>query len=506
MAITIIGKPTDNHNPTYNPIVYYFDSTNKNEDGYRYIAQVKDQSNNLLFEKKLIPDFDDKKGVLHINRELADFVDYDLDFNNLDANGYPASNSFKRYKIEVGEEYIETWDWFDYGFGGTGIWSNVGNPVINPNGLARTMLFNQTSTTPPYNSGDVINVTLTTGVQDKPEIGGIHKVLDIEFVNDIINGVYIGWIVVLELPWVGSGNSDGGSTAYADGRKTRFLGLNNTLSGESVFNGVFSTEGWLDYDMDNFVMSGSNKDFLSQIYDEYRVRRDNTIFINYMKNELSSPTTIVFENNDGDISSVDLHTDTDDWVCGIDVSPTRSNWGTLISGTLPIIKPNTEWYSFKLVDTISGDVSKEIKIFLDDSCVGYTPIEMLWLDKLGSFLPWNFTLRNVESQTMDKKDYTKYLGGYDGTKYSYELEDGGNITYNKDYEREFLLRTDFLTEQQSTFFQNVLHSPVTMIKIDGKFHRCVILDTSIEIKGEKWFELRRYEIRVTLSNNNKINI
>lgn len=505
MAISIIGKPTDNHNPVYNPIVYYFDGTNKNEDGYRYIAQIKDVNDNLLFEKKLIPDFDDRKGVLHINRELSDFVEYDLDFSNLNGTGYTSDLSYIKYKIEVGEEYIETWDWNDYGFAGSITWTNFNNPAVNPNGLARTLLFNQTNTPPPYSAGDIINVTLATGTQDKPEIGGIHKVLDVEYIDDTFSGVYIAWALILELPWVGSGNSDGGTTAYADGRKTRFLGLNNTLSGESAFNGVFTTEDWLDYDMNDFVMSGSNKDFLSQIYDGYVVRRDNTIMVNYMKNDLTTPNFIRFSNDAGDVSTVPLVEDSDDWVCGIDVSPTRTNWGTSFTGTLPIIKPDTKWYSIRL---FAGSIarSKEIKIFLDDRCLGYTPIEMLWMDKLGSFLPWNFTLRNVESQTIDSSQYTKYLGGYDGSKYTYDLDDGGNITFYKDYSREFLLRTDFLNEEQSTFFQNVVHSPVTMIKINGEFHRCNILDTAIEIKGERWYELRRYEIRIKLSNNNKTNL
>jgi len=137
---------------------------------------------------------------------------------------------------------------------------------------------------------------------------------------------------------------------------------------------------------------------------------------------------------------------------------------------------------------------------------------MLFLDKLGSFLPWSFVHKTTETQSVERQTYTKYLGGLDGSKFSYNLSDGGEEIYDSAYERQFILRTGFLNKQESLFFQNLIHSPVTLLKFhnplttEQQYQRCTVTTNNIEIKGNKYHELRSYEITVTMSNMEKINI
>lgn len=512
MAITRIGSPDSNINPAYNPLVYYFDSDKKTEDAFRYVVEVFEAgTTNKLFEKTIIPDFDDQKCVCNLNREMSDFLSYHLDFDELDGDNYRATDAYYRFDLDIGEEYIEQWQWDDFGFAGSVNWPNFSDPQYNPNSLSRTMLFTTDALNqPPYTSGDTIFVELNAGTQDRPSVRGVHKVLDVY--QQSSGGVE--WVVVLELLWVGSGTSTGGKTKYADFRKSRFTNL-LSLNNECVINTALSKIDFLNYDSTiyNMVASTGDKKFLTQMYDSYKVREGNTFFLQYMSyktSTISTPRSIKFENDSGDSSTLSLTTSVNVGVWGIDLSPTRTDWGLVDTGTLPIIKPTTKTYSATLLDINGNAISEKKTVLIDRECVNKGSIEMLFMDKFGSFLPWNFTFRNVQDQQLEKSNYSKYLGGYQsqegGGKFTYNLKNGGRETHNSEYKKNYLLRTEWLSDQEAEFFPNVIHSPVTMIKVNGVFQRCVVNTSSFEVKDDNWNTLKRYEITVKLSNDEIINI
>lgn len=513
MAITKLGGPDNIVNPVFNPLVYYYDSDNKTEEAFRYIVEIKDTTtNNTIFEKTIIPDITDKKCILNLNRELQDFISYNLDFDNLDGLNYVADDSFYRFNIEVGEEYIEEWYWNDFGFAGSSNWPNWGDPQINPNSLARTMLYTISNTNqPPYQNGDTIFVEANIP-SGEPTLAytGVHKVLDVYNQNGT-GGAY--WVVVLDLPWVNvSGTSGGGSVKYADFRKTRFTNLYSD-NDQRVINTVLSKKDYLNYNISdyNMVVGNTNVNLLSNLYSGMTIREDNILFIQYLINgsSLNQVRSITFTNDNGDVSELNLNTNSNISIYGLDVGPTRTNWGTFSLGTGPIVKPTTKWYEFTLLDVSDNPISKTYRLNIDRSCdISQSTMEFLFMDKFGSFLPYNFTARNVEKQNIRRDSYTKRLGGYNSvdTKFDYDLKDGGKEVYSSDYSRSFDLSTDYMRDTESIFFQNVLHSPVTYLKVDGEYTRCVINTNSLTVKKDNWSERIRYEMSVTLSHRENINI
>lgn len=510
--ITKIGGPTDNINPAYNPLVYYFDSTNKTNPGFRYIVEVFDAlSNDKIFEKTIIPDIDNNYCVLNLNREMSDFISYDFDLDELDQDNYRADNSYYRFDIKIGEEYLVEWEFDDFGFAGSGNWPNYSDPQYNgPSITSRTMLFNTNpSVQPPYQNGDTILVELSAGTQDRPSISGVHKVLDVY--QQSSGGVE--WVVVLGIPWVGSGVSTGGNVKLSTLNKTRFPNL-LSLTDESVFNTVLKVDDFLNYDATVYNMTGSTGDklFLTQIPNNYEVRENNTMFLQYMSykdSTIGTPRTAYFQNDSGDASELALTTGVNTGVWGLDVSPTRTNWGTVATGTLPIVKPETLNYSVTLLDVNGFAISETKTIVIDYDCdIAESTMEMVFMDKFGSFIPYNFTARNVEKQNITRDNLTKYLGGLNTTtnKFDYNLTDGGTETYNADYKRMYDLSTDYMNDTDSVFFQNVLHSPVTFLKIDGQFVRCVINTNTVTIKKDNWSERIRYNMSVEISHAENINI
>lgn len=492
--ITQIGQPVSVHMPGYNPVVWYFDSNRKELPGFKYIVQVIDEDDNVMFEKSILPDFESGKCVLQIDKELSDYLSYDLNPTNLNTLPVAATKSYKRYKLSVGEEYF-----YEFRF-------NFYLPFLN-DGVQDSTLFinNDIGSIPDFEIGDFVNVRFNA-TPTHPELIG-----DFEILN-IASG---GGTTAFRLDVTFDPPSTGGTPIYESGtistltrEKTRVPGL-LTTDLQSVFNGTLNTAEWLSYNQGTYFFNGASilPKFLSQLPTTYKVRRSNSIFLNFMKNHLDTsitgPNYLKVTNLDtSGTSNIYFTTDYQKWVYQFNVGPTRSVWGTPTSG---LINSSTTSYKMQMYNKNDTAISAAYTILIDDSCAEEN-MEMLFLDKLGSFLPYNFTLKNVESQEVNRTSYTQHLGGKVGSKFTYDLINGGDTIYDSNYTRKWLLRTGFLNNDEAIFFQNVLHSPITVLKIDGIFQRVSITTNNIEIKKGKWSTLKRYELNVTLANQDKINI
>jgi len=512
MSITKVGGPQFAINPAYNPVVYYFDSDNKTEEGFRYIAVIKNSSGQILFEKTLIPDIDNNYGILNLNRELSNYVSYNLDFDNIDGDVYDADKSYLEYELEIGEEYYENWDWIDMGYAGVGNWPNYNDPAINTTPGAKTMIYNNDVTeVPGYSPGDSIFITRTNDSDDAAPITGVHTILDVYEQGS--SGAE--WVIVLDLPYI-SGNSNGGTTRYSDNRKSRFLNDYN-IQDQVIFNTALSKKDWLSYDNSDYNMiSGNDTDekFLTQMYDNYKIRPDSTLFLQWMcygVDILTTADVIYFENDAGDDSTYSFSPALETNIQGFDFSPTRTDWGT--GG--PIVTSTTKWYEFTIIDRDAIALSETKRVYIDRECHSIDRVELLFMDKFGSFIPFQFNGRAVETHNVKRSEYTSYLGGLDtssvpaydsGELYSYNLDDGGIGVYNSNYSRSFELQTDYLNTEESLFFHNVIESPVTLVKLGGDYYSCVMKTDSVEIKKDGWYEQKKYKVKITLSNKESINI
>ena len=136
MAITTIETPQV-FTPAYNPMYFYFDSTNKAQLGFRYLVEVVDNDTSEVigtYRLKPIPT------TLYGEVDISDLIQTALynDFQQVKA--YKANGHQINYKLNVDEEYFVNVAFSDYEYAGLANWTNFSDPSINPNGFARTQL------------------------------------------------------------------------------------------------------------------------------------------------------------------------------------------------------------------------------------------------------------------------------------------------------------------------------------------------------------------------------
>ena len=501
MSLIIENSPQQ-FTPVYNDLFWVFSSTDSTNDGYRYIVWLY-VNGTVVKKDKIVPMPATSDGKANASTTLSTRVSYHELFPiDTTSGAVDGENlSYITAKIAVGEEYFgSTWEFTGYGYAGTSTgWSNQTDPSINPGGWARTFLRQSTSTS-PYSAGDIIEVTL-----DDPNtnsfIGGIHKILD----TYTFGGQYY---VVLELPWqtLQTPSTFAGDTTYADGRKTVIEpdGEGGVESDEIIaFNGAETFENFKNWDFNDWLMNDSSSKFLTSLpRDEPLLVTDNSaVFLQWYNdvNEVSGYNIamrfITYVGDTPDSPDDRLASTVVDGVVMMDCSPDILNG---LSGKSK--------YTVNLYNSSGGGstISETLTFIKDDRCYEWDRVEMAFMDRMGSILPFQFTLRHDKRMTSTKENYKKDLTTDE--MYDYDYLDTGLTPLEIDENIIYTLRTDALTFAHANYLRELVTSPFTAITLDGtEWFRCNVRTSNLDIKRQIAGRHNYYTIEVEMSNKDKVN-
>lgn len=470
MAITTINEPFDK-TPAYNPIKFLYNSTNKNNLGFKYIFDVYESGTaNKIAEYRVYPRFSDGYGEIDLSKLLQNKVSYDFDQTLIESD--PATNSYYKYDLKVGEEFVTSYTYT------ANLVNNGGNVQITPT-VAHTFVV-----------GD--QIILNAGVANSA-ISGLWTVIAVSgTTNFTINALFANVL----------NPTDNGSVSYADNRKTVTRDIVTALD-KYVFNGAISWEKFRVYNETDFILPNINARLLTNIPTSgFKVTETQDLWVNILNN-FDTTGFIVFGNSDGDIFAKPI---TDNALI-TQVGVGANNLGTLtpLVGTLPLIKPSTTSYSFVYTDATYNDSSLIYTVDLDKRCI-IEPFEIAFLDRLGSFGSFAFQLRAYEQGNVEKTTYKQDVTGYtDSGMWTYGTDEKGTRVINPTVTKTLQLNTNWLTIEMDNYFQELMTSPETYIKINGVYYACVINETTFEVARQKNKNLIKRSVSVTLSNQDAIN-
>ena len=470
MAITTINEPFDK-TPAYNPIKFLYNSTNKNNLGFKYIFDVYESGTaNKIAEYRVYPRFSDGYGEIDLSKLLQNKVSYDFDQALIESD--PATNSYYKYDLKVGEEFVTSYTYT------ANLVNNGGNVQITPT-AAHTFLV-----------GD--QIILNAGIANAA-ISGLWTVIAVSgTTNFTINALFANVL----------NPTDNGSVSYADNRKTVTRDIVTALN-KYVFNGAIPWANFRTYNEVEFILPDINARLLTNIpYQGFRITETQDLWVNILNN-FDTTGFMVFGNSDGDIFAKPI---TDNaLITQVGVGP--NNYGTLTTlvGTPPLIKSTTTQISFVYTDASYSDSSLIYRIDLDRRCV-IEQFEIAFLDRLGSFGSFAFQLRAYEQGEVNKTMYKQDVTGYtDSGMWTYGTDEKGTRVINPTVTKTIQLNTNWLTIEMDQYFQELMTSPETYIKINGVYYACVINETTFEVARQKNKNLIKRSVSVTLSNQDAIN-
>jgi hypothetical protein len=493
MAQTLIASPQV-ITPAYNPVKFQVDSTNKNLTGFRYIFDVYESGTaNKIAEYKVLPTFGTGYGEEDLSKLLQNKVSWDL--NTELTSYYAAPNSYYKYDVKIGEEYV-------YEVSYTSSLSDAGGNV-------------QINVTNSFTAGDQIIITQADGGAANPQLEGLHTVVSATGSAFVVN---VNWSTITSA-------AIDGSVSYADKRKTITRDITE-IENQYVFNGAFR---WLDfptYDYFDYKLNASTSMWLTnQPTADFYCTLGQDLYLNLVNPKGSD--RVIFQNSNGLTFYKSVGTLND--IIQVPVGP--NNYGVLV-GTGDLIDNTVEWYEFYFSNgaTLPQQDSVKYRIYLDRRVL-ISEYHVLFLDRLGSWSSFAFQLKSYERGDVTRDMYNQDVAGYVNAsdQWTYKTEEFGFKTFNTNVTKRIDLNTNWMTQNMATYFEELMTSPQTFLKIvtyvtteggiplideDGcpihipestAYQPCIVENNSYEMLNQRNKNLMRHSISVRLANQDNIN-
>ena len=474
--------------PAYNPVKYIYDSTNKNLAGFKYIFEVYESGTaNQIAEYRVLPVYSTGYGEIDLTKLLQAKVSFDLFPTNTTV--YNAPNSHYKYDLKVGEEYLTT----------TSFTSAMTQYTTAP--YAGRVRLNGANT---FAVGDQIVLTQTGLGAANANFDGLYTVLVATPTSIVINFLWSS---------ITNANKDVAIT-YADGRKTTTHNIISDMN-NNVFNGALPWTQWPSWDENQYYLTSPSDSFLTSCPTrEFYCTLSQDLWMNAIYGGPGPGThKIIFTNDAGE--SFEKSVSATDHVTGNAVGPNNAGTLTPIVGSLPLIKPTTQYYEY-YYEHNGSQVTQSYRVNIDRR-TQKEEYSIIFLDRYGSWGSFAFTGRAYQRGIVQREQYNMDVKGkIASSEWTYDKTDRGYTNSYVTVEETIDINTDWMTEEMATYFNELISSPYTYFKVSNYYESCDIpesteyvscnvVTSNYEYYKQRNKNLIKQSITIKLANNDMVN-
>ena len=478
MAITIEVQPQD-FQSVYNEVILVLDSDKKTQDKFQYVIDVNIDG---TFSTRLkVQSNPQGYGIINLSRHLESAINSKLpDLTSSELFNF-ITESYTAYDVTLYEEYVLNF---------------IFTTVTNNGGFCQYNF----STDHNFTIGDSINI-----------IGDTTDVYDgFQTVTNIPNSTS----VVTSKAFVSVGGAAIGAAKLSSDVPTM---IEDTLAvfddTKYVLNNVVD---WIDvpsWDSTDYLLTTSTqRKFLTNLPESYFSRIDDHISMNirhrdndtarYLK-VVSNNGTYYFENQHN-ISSATKE------FLSVRVGAADITGATLAAGSpssaLPVFDDNTTSYTVQTVTTDYVTPSSEERTFkIDRSCTEHENVKLIYLNRGGSYSPFNFIGASFKTVSVKKTNYQQNYGTYDSTlnAYGWESNDVGVKRLDTNVTESIKINSGWLSTEEGDLIKDLIISPqVYYMDANGLIRAVEIKTNSVKIKQKKTDKLINYSLTFEYSTNN----
>jgi len=178
---------------------------------------------------------------------------------------------------------------------------------------------------------------------------------------------------------------------------------------------------------------------------------------------------------------------------------------TVVSGANPIITASVVSYTIQALDNSNAAMSEVRTYTVTSPYCKYTNYRLHFLNKFGGFDSLNFALVSHETlPQINKKVYKKVYGTNTAGVWAYTKQDVLTTTIDVDYKHAFEVNSDWISDTQSAWLEELMTSPVVFREISATVMESVNLTTATyQIKKNVIDGLIQLNIRFENGFNNK---
>ena len=493
MAITIEKSP-EYLTAVYNEVVAVVISSNATQSNFNFVADVYKTFDSVLVPDELLavvkfPVNPEGYGVLDIHKHLQTQISDDFDPTSKGVKHAP--KTYTKYRVDFKEEFRPEWAFLD----------NGGSPQLR--------LFGLEDPTDYLNVGDEIIVAQAPGFTN-PAYNGTTTISSFYY-----DAAYEGWVIVTTKAFTVSGFNAGGTVTLSNYDSVRTATL-ASISSQVSFNGVLTFDEFINWDYTIYDAGNNSAKFVTQMPEEYVVRRHSKLFLN------------MFSKVDGYLNFVKIRVGNNTYYIrnflvggtrdffNVALGPDQINSSNVllfqgasgyIPATQPVIPSSATEYSVgvtpdpELLDSITLT-----KIKIEDACSKYEDVQLLVMDKLGSFIPFHFDLVNRHTLNVKKTSYQTDYGKYASASNSWDYKswDRGARALDTEVTESYTITSNWVDQELGDLMMTILDSPeVYWVQEDGTVTGISLTVNSVERKQTINDQLINYTFSFNLANKNK---
>jgi len=137
--------------------------------------------------------------------------------------------------------------------------------------------------------------------------------------------------------------------------------------------------------------------------------------------------------------------------------------GNMVVAQQPIIASTATGYTFSgmKVFTPGNDTIIGYEIVLEDKCSKFEDIQLVFMDKLGSFVPYHFDMVNKHNKTINKTNYQTDYGKYASSTNGWEHKsyDRGVSNLDTVVTDVFTINSNWVSQAVSDWLMELVSSP-----------------------------------------------
>jgi len=254
---------------------------------------------------------------------------------------------------------------------------------------------------------------------------------------------------------------------------TEYLNLTSD-TGKYAWNGLFDLYGTETADTYKINVPSSTPKFLTRV----RTRRVTTSQYDYLHFLLlgfnATPKIIAYDAAGSSIATSQIKlpwaasvSDLSQFMVRFGCGPVQLNAlvaAELDSGTAGnVIPTNTAYYTIQ-IQTGAGSAGSEVYRFdIVEECSKYLPQYLNFLNPLGGFESVRCSMASKDKYNISRKQFKRNNYTLSGNTYAYDTSKHGITNYAVEKTKEVTLNTNWLTETEFEWLQDLIASPVVFL-------------------------------------------
>tara|TARA_R110000764_G_scaffold88276_2_gene169334 strand:- start:123 stop:899 length:777 start_codon:yes stop_codon:yes gene_type:complete len=135
------------------------------------------------------------------------------------------------------------------------------------------------------------------------------------------------------------------------------------------------------------------------------------------------------------------------------------NWSTVFQNKILTIS----YYTFSVIST-SSSMSELYRININcPTLKGFEPIRLTWLNQWGAWDYYTFTMKSSKMISTKGSTYEQLEGSWNESTYKIDSFKGGKKAFRVNATEKITMNTDFISESESAWFEELINSPEVYI-------------------------------------------